>query len=162
MINMLKQMRSRVWVALMLGAFLVSLSFAYRFVRQETERVRRLTQTRVELQSLINESRRQLDQLSVTVQREVSPPEKLFETWIAAKKLTISESRMLELPEGYRRHTLRFTIENLPPADLQILLEAAENAQPAWHVREIKLTPREGALQGELMLEALDKSPSAL
>jgi hypothetical protein len=160
--NGLKHIRSRIWVALMLGAFLVSLSFAYRFVRQETDRVRRLTQTREELQFLIGDARRQLNQLSVTVHGEVSPPEKLFEPWIAAKKLAIRENRVLELPETYRRHTLRLNIENLPPAELQMLVEVAENAQPAWHVREIKLTPREGVLQGELMLEALDKSASAL
>lgn len=158
----LYKIRGRVWLILMLCAFMVSLSFAVRFARMEMDRVRRLTQTRKQLQSLIAESRRQLSYLTETVSGEVMPPERLFAEGIGRNILQIAEHHVTELPEGFRRHALRLSVKDLPLSGLESLLQRAENSDPAWHVREIKLSPREGSLQGELLLEALDKSAPAL
>lgn len=161
MIAALKQMRGRVWVALLAGALLVSFSFAYRYVKQETERVRRLTQTRRELQALIREVRQQSDLLALRVQTQVQPPAELLNPWLEKQQLAIGEPAVQSLPAGYRRHRVRVELSGVPQKELTQLLKVTENAEPAWHVRELSLRPLNGLLQGELWLEALDKSASA-
>ncbi|MDF3129924.1 hypothetical protein P0Y35_12020 [Kiritimatiellaeota bacterium B1221] len=150
------------WVMLMAGIFLISLSFAFRFVREELDRVNRLAAMRQELVSLKVDSRKQLETLATLIDGQRLEPEILFAEWEKNGMLLFSEILSEELPEGYRHHQVTLSLENLPAGELSRIIHAAENAQPAWRLTSLDLVSSAGRLQGELLLEALDKSPSEL
>ncbi len=150
------------WILLITGIFLISLSFAFRFVREELDRVNRLSSIKQELVAMGTDSRQQLENLAVQIEGQRLEPKNLFAEWDGKGMLFFSEILTEELPEGYRHHQVTLSLENLPAGDLSALIHLAENAQPAWRVTSLDLVSSAGRLQGELLLEALDKSPPEL
>lgn len=158
----LPHIRNSWWTALMAGLFLVSASFAFRYVSQERDRGKRLEATLRNLQDLQTDSRRQLEQLHQWVDGPVRAPGLLFAEWVDAGRLSVSGSAPGALPEGFRHHQIRLQLREFPPEDLSALLTKAESASPPWRLRALNLSAAGGKLQGELLMEALDKSSSEL
>lgn len=150
------------WVLLLAGLLLVSVSFAVRFVKEEAGRVKRLSLTLDRLRELQTVSQGKIGTLSTYVEGEILPPDRLFAQWIERGMLSFSEITSTVLPEGFRHHQLRIQMEHFPPDEVSELVETAENAQPAWRLTSVYVQAVGGKLQGELMMEALDKAPSEL
>lgn len=160
--NALNRLPKRWWIALLLSAILLSASLGWKYVRIEQRKVKRLTASLQELHRMNEEAGQELQRLAESVDGQIQAPRDLFAAWTGRGVLLLSGVESRGLSEGYRHHQVTLQVEAIPAEELTDLISTAENASPAWRLVSLKLTPAAGKLNGELLLEALDKSPPEL
>ncbi|WFB37365.1 hypothetical protein P3T73_06275 [Kiritimatiellota bacterium B12222] len=162
MIKKLSKIGLKTWWVLAVAALMMSISFAYRYVKEEGAKVNRLQRSLLKIKDLSVSTQVRLDELNQVIEGQVVPFSELIPIWLDNGVVTLSDVEVQDLPEGFRHHQLTATLENFPAAEISTLLDTAENARPAWRVTRIDLRPENNMLNGQLTLEALDKSPLAL
>jgi hypothetical protein len=152
--------RSGWGVLLGTGLFLISLSFTFRFARDELIQAKQAERKLKQLQELIQSTDAQREVLETLAGGEAVRLEQLLQEVELKGLWQIGEPIQTPLTNGYRHQQVTVELNAVDPVEIPKMLRLVENAQPPWRVVRMELEAVEGTLQGALQLEVLDKPSS--
>jgi hypothetical protein len=145
---------------LLVCAFALSASFSIRAVREERRRIRRQQRLLSELIQLRREAEEPAAGLVLAGTSGVSRPGQLLPDDLKTTYLKEGTVSRVTLGAGVDRLTSKIGVTAFPADRLGDLLQTLESGPSGWWVTGLTLEATVEGLQGELTVEALDKSPA--